>query len=35
MGKFYSLLHKVHEISILYIMLNTIMEWIYFDANSL
>ena len=34
MGKFYTFLHKVHEISILYIMLTTIMEWIYFDANS-
>lgn len=33
MGKFYTFLHKVHEISILYIMLATIMEWLYFDSN--
>ena len=34
MGKFYTFVHKVHEISILYISLTTLLEWIYFDANS-
>lgn len=35
MGKFYTLVHKAHEISIMYIMLSTIMEWLYFSSSSL
>lgn len=35
MGKFYSLIIKVHEIAIMYIMLTTIMEWIYFSSSSI
>lgn len=27
--------HKVHEVSIMYIMLSTILQWFYFDTNSL
>lgn len=34
MGKFYSFLHKVHEICILYLMITTLLEWIYFDSSS-
>ena len=34
MGKFYTFLHKVHEIAILYIMLNTMLEFMYFEGNS-
>ena len=34
MGKFYTFIHKVHEISILYIMLSTVLEWLYFDSSS-
>jgi len=33
-GKFYTLLHKTHEIAILYIMLSTIMEWLYFSSSA-
>lgn len=33
MGKFYTFLHKVHEISILYAMLATILEWLYFQSS--
>lgn len=32
---FYSFTLKVHEISIFYISLSTLLEWIYFDAASL
>lgn len=32
-GKLYSFIHKVHEISIMYILLTTILEWMYFDSN--
>lgn len=35
MGKFYTLVIKAHQISILYIMLHTLLEWIYFDSNYL
>jgi hypothetical protein len=35
MGKFFTFVHKVHEISIMYIMLSTIMEWLYFNGNSI
>ena len=35
MGKFFTFVHKVHEISILYISITTLLEWIYFDASSL
>lgn len=34
MGKFFSLLHKAHEVSLMYIMLSTIMEWFYFESTS-
>ncbi len=33
-SKFNTCLHKMHEISILYISMATILEWIYFDAAS-
>jgi len=32
---FYSFTIKVHEITIFYISLTTLLEWIYFDAASL
>lgn len=35
MGKFFTFMHKVHEISILYIMLHTLLEWLYFSTSSL
>ncbi len=35
MGKFFTFMHKVHEISILYIMLHTLLEWLYFTTDSL
>ncbi len=34
MAMFYSFLHKAHEISIFYISLSTLLEWMYFDAAS-
>jgi hypothetical protein len=34
LGSFYSLTHKIHEISIFYITLATILEWLYFDLGS-
>ena len=33
MGKFYTVIHKVHEIAIMYIMLSIIMEFFYFDTT--
>jgi hypothetical protein len=32
-GMFYTLIHKAHEISILYIFINTILEWFYFHPS--
>ena len=34
LGKFYSFLHSAHQISIVYISLATLLEWIYFDSTS-
>ena len=34
LGKFFSFAHKIHEISIFYITISTLLEWIYFDAGS-
>lgn len=35
MGKYYSFLHKVHEICIFYVGINTVLEWMYFESTSL
>lgn len=32
-GKIFTFIHKAHEISIMYIVLHTILEWMYFDAS--
>ena len=33
--KFYTVLHKIHEFSIIYVTTAMILEWMYFDAGSL
>lgn len=32
--KYWTVLHKIHEASILYVTIAMIMEWMYFDAAS-
>jgi hypothetical protein len=33
--KFFTVVHKIHEASILYVTMGMLMEWLYFDAASL
>lgn len=33
-SKYFTVLHKLHEASILYVTMAMMMEWMYFDANS-
>jgi membrane protein insertase Oxa1/YidC/SpoIIIJ len=32
--KYFTIMHKIHEVSILYVTMAMMMEWMYFDAGS-
>lgn len=34
-GFFFTILHKLHEICLLYVTIAMMMEWLFFDAGSL
>jgi len=34
MAKVYSIFHKLHEITIFYLSMGLVLEWVYFDSTS-
>lgn len=33
-GRAYTVLHKIHEVSILYLMITTVLQWLYFEGDT-